>query len=335
MRILIPSNTDDPVPAPPITSSTDGQDSNGSTATTQVAFRTRTALFCAYCIAIAATRVEVLKDLIDLSRRDMTASHLVLIAPIAVALIYEGRRSIFSSVQWSWRAGAGAVLAASVLLLATAPHRLAGNSAALTLSVTAVVASWIAGFVMFYGVRAAGAALFPLLFLGFTIPIPAPMLDAVTAVLKNGSAGTVDALFTIVGTPHYRNDFVFSLPTVTIEIADECSGIRSTIALLLTSLLAGHLFLPYTWQKFVLAAVIVPITIFKNAVRIVTLCLLAVHYNPGFLAGRLHHEGGFVFYLLGLALLAPLFTLLRRWGQSDLGAADAESPLVQRQPMCL
>jgi exosortase len=227
------------------------------------------------------------------------------------------------------------VLAAIVFLLATDSHVMAGNSTGLTLSVAAVVGAWIAGFVLFYGLPAARAALFPLLFLGFTIPIPAPILDAVTAVLKQGSAATVDALFTIVGTPHYRDQFVFSLPTVTIEIADECSGIRSTIALILTSLLAGHLFLPHTWQKFVLTAVIVPITIFKNAVRIVTLSLLAIHYNPEFLAGRLHHEGGIVFYLLGLALLAPLFSVLRRCGRRDSGAVDPGTPLASRQPMCL
>jgi exosortase len=330
----LPNMNDAHVPVHPDRSSSDSDGSTGSAGTTHLVFRTRTALFCAYCAAVAATRVDVLRDLINLSRHDMTASHLVLIAPITVGLLYEARRSIFASVRWSWGAGTVVVMAAGMLMLATDTHVVAGNGGGLTLAVAAVVASWIAGFVLFYGVSAARTALFPLLFLGFMVPIPPSILDGVTAVLKHGSAATVDALFTIVGTPHYRDQFVFSLPTVTIEIADECSGIRSTIALLLTSLLAGHLFLPHTWQKFVLAAVIVPITIFKNAVRIVSLCLLAIHYNPGFLAGRLHHEGGIVFYVLGLALLAPLFSLLRRLGRSDADAIEPR-PLVAGQPMCL
>jgi exosortase/archaeosortase family protein len=52
--------------------------------------------------------------------------------------------------------------------------------------------------------------------------------------------------------------------------------------------------------------------IVKNGVRIVTLTLLASYVDPGFLYGRLHHEGGVVFFLLGLALLAPVLWLLER-----------------------
>ena len=75
------------------------------------------------------------------------------------------------------------------------------------------------------------------------IPIPEFVLDGAVLFLKNASAETVSALFTLAGTPHYREGFVFALPNVVIEVADACSGIRSSIGLLLASLLAGHLFL--------------------------------------------------------------------------------------------
>jgi exosortase/archaeosortase family protein len=97
-----------------------------------------------------------------------------------------------------------------------------------------------------------------------------------------------------------------------IEIADECSGIRSSISLLLTSLLAGHMLLENAWTKSVLVAVVLPLAVVKNGIRIVSLSLLAMHVDPGFLAGSLHHEGGIVFYLLALTLLAPILGLLRR-----------------------
>src|SRR5262249_51864248 len=152
----------------------------------------------------------------------------------------------------------------------------------------------------------------PLLFLLFMVPIPGILLNAAVDLLKKGSTEMVAALFTITGTVYHREGYVFSLPNVVIEIADECSGIRSSLALVMTVLLASHMFLTSAWKKAVLALAVIPLTIVKNGIRIVTLTLLAVHVNPGFLTGQLHHEGGILFFLLTLVLLSPLFRLLQR-----------------------
>src|SRR5262249_57722326 len=101
--------------------------------------------------------------------------------------------------------------------------------------------------------------------------------------------------------------YVCKLASWSMEIADECSGIRSSIALLLTTLLAGHLFLNRTSHRLLVVAAVLPIAIVKNGVRIVSLSLLATHVDPKFLTGQLHHDGGVVFFLLGLGLLMPLF----------------------------
>jgi exosortase/archaeosortase family protein len=50
----------------------------------------------------------------------------------------------------------------------------------------------------------------------------------------------------------------------------------------------------------------------KNGIRIATLTLLANYVNPAFLTGRLHHQGGIVFFLIGLALLLPVYWALRK-----------------------
>ena len=250
--------------------------------------------------------------LVELSKRDMTASHVLLVPIVTIALIIEARRSIFSSVVWNWTAAPAVVLLGAGCAWIAHAQAAAGEPRSLTLRVGAIVLLWLSGFLVFYGRRALEAALFPLMFLLFTIPIPDMVLAIVTSALKRGSAEIVEAIFSLTGTPHLREGFVFSLPNVTIEIADECSGIRSTIALLMTSLLAGQFLLRRPWQRALLVAAIVPITILKNAIRIATLSLLAIHYDPGFLAGRLHHEGGIVFFLIGLAILTPIIGLLHR-----------------------
>ena len=138
------------------------------------------------------------------------------------------------------------------------------------------------------------------------------LLDAAVGVLKTGSTEVVSTLFTLTGTPFFRDGFVFTLPQFAIEVADECSGIRSSIALVLTSLLAGHTFLQSGWTRALLVVAVLPVTILKNGIRIVGLSLLSIHVDPSFLKGQMHREGGVVFFLLALAMLAPVFALLRR-----------------------
>jgi exosortase/archaeosortase family protein len=96
------------------------------------------------------------------------------------------------------------------------------------------------------------------------------------------------------------------------EVAKECSGIRSSIALLVTVLVAAELGLRSSWRKVLLVLAIIPVLVLKNGMRIVSIYLLAAYLNPAFLHGWLHTSGGIVFYLLGLASLIPVGALLRR-----------------------
>jgi exosortase/archaeosortase family protein len=66
--------------------------------------------------------------------------------------------------------------------------------------------------------------------------------------------------------------------------------------------------------------------IIKNGVRIAALTILAIHVDPSFLFGRLHHDGGVVFFLLGLALLVPVLWFLARGERKVLGTSSAAEP---------
>jgi exosortase len=272
-------------------------------------FAVRTALFAAYCVAVAAINVRVLWTLFEFSQANATASYVVLMPFVAAILVYQEREEIFGSLALD-RAGLVLVLAGAALG-AVALVQPAAAAADLSGRVASIVLLWAGGFLLLYGRDAARRALFPMLMLAFTVPIPAPVLAVAVHSLKEGSTEAVAALFTVTGTIYHRDGYVFSLPRVVIEIADECSGIRSSIGLFLTSLLAGHLFLKTAWTKGLLLVAVLPLAILKNAIRIVALTLLSVHVDPGFLTGQLHHEGGIVFFLLALALMMPILALLR------------------------
>jgi exosortase len=276
-------------------------------------------LFSICVLLVSAINVGTLRALVTMVSGNPTASHVLAIPVVTVALIYLLRDSVFAVQQPSWVLGPSVVLS-GVALSMVARAAFGPSAFAVTVGVAGIAVSWVGGFIMCFGVSAARVALFPLAFLVFMVPMPELVIDHATSFLKAGSAEVVSALFTLTGTPYHRDAYVFSLPTFVIEIADECSGIRSSIALLLTSLLAGHSYLTKISTRTILVLAILPAALLKNGIRIVSLSLLAMHVDPSFLTGQLHHEGGILFFALTLVLLMPVFVLLQR---SDRGRCAA------------
>jgi exosortase len=174
-----------------------------------------------------------------------------------------------------------------------------------------------AAFMGTYGEEALKQAAFPLTLLALMLPLPSVVIDWVIHGLQVGSTYLSERMFTAVGIPVFRSGFVLSVPGVSIEVAKECSGINSTFALLLTMLLVARQTLHTFWRRAALLLVVLPLSVIKNAIRIVTLTLLAVKVDPSFLTGRLHHQGGFIFYLLTLVLMFPMLALLKKGERSN------------------
>jgi exosortase len=171
---------------------------------------------------------------------------------------------------------------------------------------------------LFYGSTTVRKALFPLLFLFFIVPVPNAALERFILVLQAGSAEVAYAFLKIAGIPMTRDGNVFHLITVDIEVAKECSGIRSSLSLVITGLLAGYFFLRTGWAKLVLLAAMLPITILKNGFRIATLSILGVYVDERILASDLHTRGGILFFILALILVWGIIVLLRKMEGSSI-----------------
>lgn len=197
--------------------------------------------------------------------------------------------------------------------------RLAGHLPALGLQLSGWILSlyliWVGGFALLFGKATIKAGSFPLLFLLLMVPIPGFLLDHIIRMLQEGSAGITGAFFDLVGVPVLREGLVFHLAGVNIEVAKECSGIRSSMALIVLALLVSHFRLRNFWNKFLFVLCGLFMMILKNGIRIATLTLLAEYVDPSFLFGRLHHEGGIFFFLLALLLLLPILLFLQ-WTES-------------------
>lgn len=242
--------------------------------------------------------------------KSSTYSHIPLIPGLSIYLICSERAQIFSHALWKW-SWATLLLPPGILGLWLSQS---GQSEFIvenryTFLLSGFVMIWMALFAAFFGKAAFRAARFPLLFLVFAIPIPEPALSNLIWLLQAGSANAAAAIYRLIGVPFIRDGFVFGLPGVTIRVAEECSGIRSALALFITTVLAAHLWLKSKVSTFALWALVLPVAVVKNGMRIVTLSCLAAYVDPSFLYGRLHRYGGLPFFLLDLVMMGAAFKI--------------------------
>jgi exosortase len=239
-------------------------------------------------------------------------SYIPLIPAISTFLILTRRQSIFREVK-PYRLfgsvvvaiGASAAILADVFQILTSADRL-------SLQMFGIVIIWWGLLIFCYGLQAAQKAMLPLALLLFVIPPPERAAGAVVSFLQHDSAILSYQLFRIIGLPALREGMVISLPQLTIEVAPECSGIRSSMSLLIVTLAAADLYLSYRLNKILLALLVVPLCILKNGIRIVTLSTLALYVDPSFLTGPLHHQGGILFFLLACMILAAIVVVMGR-----------------------
>ena len=268
-------------------------------------------IFAGFVLASGLIFWKTWAALIAYSLQNESASHILLIPVIAFYLLFAERKRVFLQSGFGIAPGLALVFGAvGVFWLAT---RLSGKgNVQLSLEVLALVCLWFGGFVGSYGPKASRAAIFPLLFLLLMVPWPNAVLDPVIRWLQEGSTDVTYAIFKALGVPVFRAGFVLTVPGVTIEVATECSGIRSSMALLITCLLAAHFCLRTKWRMMLFVLLVIPLSIIKNGIRIATLTLLSLYVNPDFLSGNLHRDGGFVFFFLALAMLFPVLRLLEK-----------------------
>ncbi len=261
-------------------------------------------LFLLFNAAFILVCFGPLRHLFTTAWRNENYDYILFIPIISAYLIYQDRRAIFSQKQFSFAAGL-LLIGGGILLLF-----LAGNI--LTLSALSMLLLWVGGFTLCYGARSLRAAAFPLLFLLFAVPIPDAVLERIIFFLQKGSTEVSYLFLKLAGVPMARDGFVFHLPTLDIEVAKQCSGIHSSLALFITGVLAARYFLKKGWTRILLLLFIVPAAVIKNGIRIFTLTAIAFYWDDRILGSDLHRRGGFVFFLITLVLVGAVIVLLRK-----------------------
>jgi exosortase C (VPDSG-CTERM-specific) len=264
-----------------------------------------------FVIILLAAFAQPLLMLISHAARSQLHSYILLVPFVSAYLLYIRRDQLPKNYVVDLPLAIVSLAGGLGILVFTYWMDFAGRAPAindrlglLTLSFLCCLA---AGFFFFFGRDWMQAAAFPLAYLIFMVPMPDAMADTLETASKYASAEVANLLFHLSSTPFLRAGNIFELPNITIEVAQECSGIRSSWVLFLTSILAANLFLKTPWRRFVLVAFVIPLAILRNGFRILVIGLLCVNLGPQMIHSLIHRRGGPVFFMLSLI---PLFLLL-------------------------
>jgi len=270
--------------------------------------RNRLIAFCGFMVLLTAAFSKPLFALVIHAVRSDLDSYTLLVPFVCAYLIYIRRdylpRNYSSSPGWAMiplLGGFGGLAAAWIW------GGLFSRHAHLTLMALALFCFIVAGGFLFLGQKWMASAAFPVVFLAFIVPMPQRMADLLETASMLASTEAANIFFNLTGTPVLREGTIFQLPNIAIQVGQECSGIRSSFVLLITSLVAANLFLATKWRRAILVAFVIPLGIVRNGFRVWVIGTLCIRFGPQMIHSIIHRRGGPVFFTLSLI---PLFLLL-------------------------
>jgi exosortase C (VPDSG-CTERM-specific) len=268
--------------------------------------------FALAALALALVFAPPLWRLFVFALHDELFSYILLIPPASVYLAWllQKKWAAVSLPQKKW---AGIFFAAGLAAAAGSclrPGDTVANS--LVLPALAFILFLAGSGFLFLGGAMMRVLAFPFALLIFMIPFPDGLRAAIETWLQQGSAFCAGWMFTLSGMTVFQDGLQFQLPTITLQIAPECSGIHSSVVLLIVSLVAGHFFLRGPWKRALLCVAVIPLALLRNGFRVFVLGELCTHIGPQMIDSPVHHHGGPLFFALSLIPFSLLLYFLMR-----------------------
>ena len=164
--------------------------------------------------------------------------------------------------------------------------------------------------VLFLGWNFFRATFFPWAFLVLMIPIPAIIFSQITFPLQLLASRVAAETLPLFGVPILREGNVIHLPSMALEVAEACSGIRSLMSLVTLAVIYGYLMERRIWLRSLLAVASVPIAVLANSVRIIGTGLLVQYWDPDKAEGYFHASWGWIIFVISLLLLYAFHRLI-------------------------
>jgi exosortase len=167
---------------------------------------------------------------------------------------------------------------------------------------------------LFFGREISRAVLFPLLFLGFMIPLPMNLIARLNLELKFLALHGALAILKFFQVAVVREGSILHFLNGSIAIEEVCSGLRTLIALIAFSVFFTCLIRDSRAKKALLLVASVPVAILANIVRVLLLCYMVTRWGVHLLDTWLHELTGILVFVVAFGLLVlvralPVFPL--------------------------
>lgn len=153
---------------------------------------------------------------------------------------------------------------------------------------------------------------FPLFFMLFMIPLPGPLVDAVTMPMKMAVSYVAEHVLYWADYPIARQGVILQVGQYKLLVADACAGLHTLFTLEALGLLYLNLVRHDSlFRNVTLAVCIVPISFTANVIRVMVLTLITYYFGDEAGQGFLHGFAGMVLFLSALLLIIGVDTLLQ------------------------
>ena len=186
----------------------------------------------------------------------------------------------------------------------------------LIVEAAALLGIFVATFYAWFGGEAVRRMWFPILYLGFVVPLPGWAITTLTAPMKEYVSFTATWLLGKLGYPIVREGVTLYVAQYQLLVEDACAGLNSLISLTAISLFYIYILHNASWRYAgFLMLWIVPVALLANLVRVIILVLITYHFGNAAAQGFLHSTAGLVMFasaLIGIFAVDSLMTPVRR-----------------------
>lgn len=158
-------------------------------------------------------------------------------------------------------------------------------------------------FVLFvYGIDVFKVALFPILYLFFMLPIPSRIIDLFSIPLQSLVAKLSAWIVSLFGIPVFLESEFIYLSTITLQVTEACSGLRSLLAFVAIGALFAYLYIRSNLLRVSILVLSIVVAIVMNLIRVSAIGILAYYIDNE--TGLKVHEYGWTFIsLFGYSLI--------------------------------
>lgn len=178
----------------------------------------------------------------------------------------------------------------------------------------AMYASLVSAAYLLVGGAVIRALWFPILYLAVALPPPDTVVAAITQPLKIGISQTAVSILHALGYPIASAGVTIQIANYQLLVAAACAGLNSIISL--SAICMFYVYLRHRSNLTALltvGALILPVAIFSNFVRVLVLVLITYYLGEAAAQGFLHDFAGLTLFMVALLTIFGADALITRF----------------------